>query len=71
MTDSGRCCKPTTRTGGEVLERGPLHTEVSVSYNKHFVQNSSVVDEALENTGRMDIYQASRAEDQRHLHKQA
>lgn len=57
----------TTGTGGEVLEWGPLYAEVSVSYHKHLVQNSSVVDEALEHTGRMDISQTPRTEDQRHL----
>lgn len=59
----------TTGTGGEVLEWGPLHTEVSVSDNKNLVQDSSVVDEALEHTGRMDISQTPCAEDQRHLHR--
>ncbi len=60
-------CRLTTGTGGEVLERGPLYAEVSVSYHKHLVQNSSVVDEALEHTGRMDISQTPCTEDQRHL----
>lgn len=62
-------CGLTTGPGGEVLERGPFHAEVSVSYDKHFVQNSSVVDEALEHAGRMNVSQTPCAEDQRHLQR--
>lgn len=65
--DSRGCSKPTTRTRGEVLERGPLHAEVTVANDKDFVQDCAVVDETLENTGRTDIHQTSCAEDQRHL----
>lgn len=68
-TDSQGCSQPTTRTRGEVLERGPLHAEVTVANDKHFVQDCSMVDEALENTGRMDVHQTPRAEDQRHLRR--
>lgn len=52
---------------GEVFQRGPFHAEVSVSHHKHFVQNGSVVDEALQHAGRTDGGQAAGAEDQGHL----
>lgn len=68
--ESQGCSKPTTRTRGEVLERGPLHAEVTVANDKHFVQDCAVVDETLENAGRTDVHQTSSAEDQRHLPSQ-
>lgn len=43
---------------------------MSVSDNKHFVQNGAVVDEALQHAGRVDFSQTPCTEDQRHLHRQ-
>lgn len=73
QTKDSRGLNPSERTlttgpRGEVFQRGPFHTEVSVSHHKHFVQNSSVVDEALQHAGRTDIGQAAGAKDQGHLH---
>lgn len=42
---------------------------MSVPYNKHLVQNSSVVDEALEHAGRLDNSQTPCTEDHRHLRR--
>lgn len=57
----------TAGSGGEVLQRGPLHAEVALSHHKDFVQDGAVVDEALQHAGRVDISQAAGAEDQGHL----
>ena len=57
----------TCRSSREVLQWGSLHHSVGISHHKHLVEHCVVVDEALDDTGRLHVIQVLFTEDNGHL----
>lgn len=60
-------CLLTCRSSRKVLQWRSLHHSVGISHHKHLVEHCVVVDEALDDTGRLHVIQVLFAEDNGHL----